>query len=179
MSKKKCKRNWCVVLIELLMKGALRATKSAERFALQGLHQLTDDVSLFLPNEDASLPFATYRCNAMQYNAIQCNTMQYNAICGCIYIMQCNAVHQWNKWRFVALLSKYIQIQHQLVVVSRFGISMRKIATGSGSSALRQFLLSHYLTTKSSVIAGLMQCAPPQQNLHGSSWSFFQRSASA
>ena len=169
--KKKCKRNWCVVLIELLMKEALRATKSAERFALQGLHQLTDDVSLFLPTEDASLPFATYRCNAMQCNAIQCNTMQY------VYIY--NAVQCSASMKQVKICCIIVQIQHQLVVVSRFGISMRKIATGSGSSALRQFLLSHYLTTKSSVIAGLMQCAPPQQNLHGSSWSFFQRSASA
>ena len=98
--------------------------------------------------------------DAMQCNAIQCNTMQYVYI----YIMQCNAVHQWNKWRFVALLSKY---------------SINWWLCHDLGSALRQFLLSHYLTTKSSVIAGLMQCAPPQQNLHGSSWSFFQRSASA
>ena len=109
------------------------------------------------------------QCNAMQYNAIQCNM--------CIYIY--NAVQCSASMKQVKICCIIVQIQHQLVVVSRFGISMRKIATGSGSSALLQFLLSHYLTTKSSVIAGLMQCAPPQQNLHGSSWSFFQRSASA
>ena len=109
--------------------------------------------------------------DAMQCNAIQCNTMQY------VYIY--NAVQCSASMKQVKICCIIVQIQHQLVVVSRFGISMRKIATGSGSSALRQFLLSHYLTTKSSVIAGLMQCAPPQQNLHGSSWSFFQRSASA
>ena len=115
-------------------------------------------------------------CNiSMQCNAMQCNTMQYNAICVYIY----NAVQCSASMKQVKICCIIVQIQHQLVVVSRFGISMRKIATGSGSSALRQFLLSHYLTTKSSVIAGLMQCAPPQQNLHGSSWSFFQRSASA
>jgi hypothetical protein len=113
-------------------------------------------------------------CNiSMQCNAIQCN------MCVFIYNYIYNAVQCSASMKQVKICCIIVQIQHQLVVVSRFGILMRKIATGSGSSALRQFLLSHYLTTKSSVIAGLMQCAPPQQNLHGSSWSFFQRSASA
>ena len=47
------------------------------------------------------------RCLLQHIDAMQCNTMQYVYIYNYIYIMQCNAVHQWNKWRFVALLSKY------------------------------------------------------------------------